>query len=258
MPQGRKTAIRKAIVAAARKMHAAGLSPCRSGNISVRWKDGMVITASGVHPGEMEPGADVVFADGARLRAPGEKAPSSEWQFHKAIYDARADIGAVVHSHSRYATALACAHLPIPAFHYMVAKAGGADIPLAPYATYGTPELARHAAAALAARNACLLANHGQVAIGATLDEALELAEEVEVLAAQYVTVRAIAQPVLLGADEMKRVIGKFETYGRAANAAKAVREETAVREEAGVRAKGELSAGATHGARRKNRRDPG
>ncbi len=224
MPQPRKGAIREAIVAAARKMQALGLSPGRSGNISVRWKDGMLITASGVPADAMDAGADIVFVDAAGQWAADGKAPSSEWHFHKAIYEARPGIGAVVHCHSRFATALACAQLPIPAFHYMVAKAGGADIPLAPYATYGTPELAEFAAAALANRDACLLANHGQIAIGAALEDALELAEEVEVLAAQYITARTIGEPALLPAAEMKRVVAKFKTYGKAANPPKARR----------------------------------
>jgi len=214
----RKGAMKQAVVAAAHKMQSLGLSPGRSGNISVRWKGGMLITASGILPEDFEAEADVVFVDGAGEWAAGRKAPSSEWRFHLAIYEARPDAGAVVHCHSRFATALACAHLPVPSFHYMVAKAGGADIPLAPYATYGTPELARYAAGALATRNACLLANHGQIVIGAGIEDALELAEEVEVLAAQYVTARTLGEPVLLSADEMARVAEKFKTYGKAAN----------------------------------------
>jgi ribulose-5-phosphate 4-epimerase/fuculose-1-phosphate aldolase len=214
----RRHAFAEAVVAAAQKMQALGLSPGRSGNISVRWKDGMLITASGIRPEDLHVGSDIVFVDGAGAWAADATAPSSEWRFHKAIYDARPGVGAVVHCHSRYATALACVHLPIPAFHYMVAKAGGVDIPLAPYATYGTPELAEHAAAALANRNACLLANHGQIAIGETLEDALELAEEVEALAAQYTVARSLAKPALLPADEMRRVAEKFKTYGKAAN----------------------------------------
>lgn len=209
-----------AIVAAACKAQSLGLSPGRSGNVSMRWKDGMLITASGIRPGDMDPETDVVFVDGAGNCA-DDKTPSSEWRFHRAVYEARSSIGAVLHCHSRFATALACLNLPIPAFHYMVAKAGGADIPLAPYATYGSPELARHAAQALASRNACLLANHGQIAIGATLEDALELAEEVEVLAAQYVTARSLGDPVLLPPEEMRLVVEKFKTYGKAANPAK-------------------------------------
>jgi len=218
MKRSRKGAAKQAIAEAARKMQSLGLSPGRSGNISMRWKDGMLITASGIPPAEMDADTDVVFVDGVGNCAADGKAPSSEWRFHKAVYEARPGIHAVVHCHSRFATALACAHLPIPSFHYMVAKAGGADIPLAPYATYGTPELAKHVAAALASRNACLLANHGQIAIGATLEDALELAEEVEVLAAQYAAARPLGEPILLPAGEMKLVVKKFKTYGKAAN----------------------------------------
>ena len=214
----RKGAMKQAIVAAAHKMQSLGLSPGRSGNISVRWKGGMLITASGIPPADFDAETDIVFVDGAGKWAARGKAPSSEWRFHLAVYEARPDAGAVVHCHSRFATALACAHLPIPSFHYMVAKGGGADIPLAPYATYGTPELAAHVAAALASRNACLLANHGQIAIGGSLEDAVELAEEVEVLAAQYVTARALGEPVLLRADEMAHVAEKFKSYGKAAN----------------------------------------
>jgi L-fuculose-phosphate aldolase len=218
MPPQRDGALREAIVAAAQKMQALGLSPGRSGNISVRRKDGMLITASGIRPEDLDPGTDVIFVGRAGTRAAAGKAPSSEWPFHQAIYAARPCAGSIVHCHSRFATALACAHLPIPAFHYMVAKAGGAEIPLAPYATYGTPELAAHAAAALKSCNACLLANHGQIAIGSSLDDALELAGEVEALAAQYIAARAIGGPVLLPDDEMERVAAKFKSYGKAAN----------------------------------------
>lgn len=218
MPPQRKRDAKAAVVAAARKMQTLGLSPGRSGNVSVRWKEGMLITASGVRPEDMEAEEDAVFVDATGKCAGAGRVASSEWQFHQVVYDTRPGIDAVVHCHSRFATALACAHLPIPSFHYMVAKAGGADIPLAPYATYGTPKLAKHVAAALTSRNACLLANHGQIAIGPTLEDALELAEEVEVLAAQYVATRSLGEPVLLSADEMALVVEKFKTYGKAAN----------------------------------------
>lgn len=218
MPPQRKRDAKAAVVAAARKMQTLGLSPGRSGNVSVRWKEGMLITASGVRPEDMEAEEDAVFVDATGKCAGAGRVASSEWRFHQVVYDTRPGIDAVVHCHSRFATALACAHLPIPSFHYMVAKAGGADIPLAPYATYGTPKLAKHVAAALTSRNACLLANHGQIAIGPTLEDALELAEEVEVLAAQYVATRSLGEPVLLSADEMALVVEKFKTYGKAAN----------------------------------------
>jgi len=215
MPPLHEDAIRDGIVRAARSMKLSGLSPGRSGNISVRFKKGMLITASGIAPENLEPATGVVFVDAKGQTERRSKLPSTEWHFHHAIYTARPDMGAIVHCHSRYATALACLHKPIPAFHYMVAKAGGAGIPLAPYATFGTPDLAVHAARALAAREACLLANHGQIAIGATLEAAFELAEEVETLAAQYVAALTVGAPELLDDAEMMRVCEKFSTYGK-------------------------------------------
>ncbi len=228
MPQRLEGSVKEAIISASQDMRGSGLSPGRSGNISVRWKDGMLITASGVHPEKMDANADAVFVNVRGEWPAASKAPSSEWRFHKAIYETRSDIGGVVHCHSRFATALACTHTPIPAFHYMVAKAGGGDIPVVPYATYGTPELAASVAEALKARNACLLANHGQIAIGETLQDALELSEEVETLAAQYAAARSIATPVLLEEDEMARVVEKFKTYGKAANPTRKRRRKTA------------------------------
>jgi L-fuculose-phosphate aldolase len=210
-----KAALSEEIVAAALYMTRSGLSPGRSGNISIRWKDGMLITASGVAPEAMTPATDVVFVGGGEELDLTAKQPSTEWHFHQAIYRARKDIGGIVHCHSRFATALACLHKPIPAFHYMVAKAGGSEIPLAQYATFGTPELAKYAAEALSQCKACLLANHGQIAIGEMLNDALELAEEVESLAAQYVAALSIGQPALLDDEEMKRVLSKFKNYGK-------------------------------------------
>ena len=207
-------AARKAVIATAQAMSARGLSPGRSGNVSCRWRDGMLITPSGMAYDGLEP-ADIVAvaADGAV--APDSRQPSSEWRFHLAAYHKRADMGAVVHTHSLHATVLACAHKPIPAFHYMVAAAGGRDIPLVPYATFGSDALSQHIAAGLATRNACLMANHGQIAMGATLTAALELAAEVEVLAEQYCKVLMIGEPVLLADAEMERVLEKFKTYGQ-------------------------------------------
>jgi L-fuculose-phosphate aldolase len=126
-------------------------------------------------------------------------------------------MNAVVHTHSLNATVLACAHKPIPAFHYMVAVAGGNDIPLVPYDTFGTKELARHVAKGLFHRNACLMANHGQIALGATLPAALELAREVEALAEQYCRLIAVGKPYVLGDEEMARVLKRFKSYGQRA-----------------------------------------
>ena len=147
--------------------------------------------------------------------ARGSLLPSSEWRFHRDIYVARADAHAIVHTHAPFATSLACLHRGIPPFHYMVAVAGGNDIRCAPYATFGTQELSDHALAALAGRDACLLANHGMIALGASLAKALALAVEVETLAEMYWRALQIGEPVLLSDAEMDVVLEKFRTYGQ-------------------------------------------
>jgi L-fuculose-phosphate aldolase len=212
---GSEADLRAEIVATARAMSASGLSPGRSGNVSARFGEGMLITPTGLAYEIMETD-DIVYvaADGTVGR--GRRAPSTEWHFHLAAYRVRPDMNALVHTHSLHATVLACAEKTIPAFHYMVAVAGGSDIPLVPYATFGTQELAEHVAAGLRARKACLLAHHGQVAMGTSLAAALELAHEVEVLAEQYFKVLALGPAVLLPEAEMTRVLEKFKGYGRA------------------------------------------
>ena len=213
-PVEAELAARRDLVAQALAMSRRGLSPGRSGNLSRRWGDGMLITPSGMAYDTLAPeDMVVVAADGAV--AAGQRTPSSEWHFHLAIYAARPDTHAIVHTHSPNATALACAHRPIPAFHYMVAVAGGADIPLVPYATFGTPELARHVTAGLRLRNACLMANHGAVAIGDTLVAALDLAIEVEVLAEQYLKVLLLGAPHLLSEAQMAEVAERFRRHGQ-------------------------------------------
>jgi len=211
---------RAKIIEVARSMAKSGLSPGRSGNVSARAGDGMLITPSGMPYDEMSV-EDIVFVEssgvvggGSRPGRPSLK-PSSEWQFHLATYDARPDIHAHVHSHSTNATVLACAHKSIPAFHYMVAVAGGDDIPLVEYATFGSAELSRNVAGGLNERNACLIANHGQCAVGKTLDAAFELAQEVETLATQYVKLLELDAVHILPRDEMIRVLEKFSTYGQ-------------------------------------------
>jgi L-fuculose-phosphate aldolase len=211
-----EAAARRGVIKCALAMSRSGLSPGRSGNVSCRWKDGMLITPTGLTYEEIRP-RDIVFvaSDG---RVPGkQKKPSSEWRFHLAAYQARPDMGAIVHTHSLNATALACAGKSIPAFHYMVAVAGGKDIPIVPYATFGTNELATYVAGGLAERNACLMANHGAIAIGATLDSALEIAREVEVLAEQYMKVLTLGPAVILADDEMDDVLLRFQSYGQKA-----------------------------------------
>lgn len=211
-------ALRKAVIATARAMNASGVNVNKSGNVSVRClrgaRGGFLLTPSGVPYERLEPD-DVVFVDDTG-RPQGRCEPSSEWRFHAAIYAARPELSAVVHTHSSCATALACHGLSIPAFHYMVAVAGGHDIRCADYATFGTQQLADNALAALQGRTACLLAHHGVIACGASLDAALALAIEVEHLARTYLAVRALGEPRLLDAAEMDRVLERFRTYGAA------------------------------------------
>ena len=197
-------------------MRDGGLSPGVSGNVSCRWRAGMLITPSGMDYDEIEP-ADIVEVapDGSVAR--GSRKPSSEWRFHLAAYVQRPDMSALVHAHSMHATVLACAHKPIPAFHYMVAVAGGREIPLVRYATFGTAELSQHVASGLSRHNACLMANHGQIALGVTLAAALELAAEVENLAEQYCNVLTLGPPHILPDAEMDRVLAAFKTYGQSA-----------------------------------------
>ena len=211
-PRLAHAASRRALVAAARALHDRGFNPRRAGNASLRAGRGFLITPTGMDYDAMGP-ADIVAMslDGT---ARGRRAPSSEWRFHADILRARPEFGAVLHAHPPHATALACLGKPIPAFHYMVAAAGGADIRCAPYATFGSRALSRNALKALADRRACLLANHGMIACGADLDDALGLAEEVEALARQYLLALAAGRPRLLPAREMAKVLRLFEDYG--------------------------------------------
>jgi L-fuculose-phosphate aldolase len=209
-----EAALRLGVIETAKAMCAAGLSPGRSGNVSARLPGGMLITPTGLAY-ETLSAVDIVFVGEDGATRPGALKPSSEWQLHLAVYAAKPETGAIVHCHSMNATALACAQKPIPAFHYMVAVAGGVDIPLADYATFGTAALADAVTAALKHRKAALLAHHGQIACGATLAAALDLARDVETLAGQYLRVLAIGGGPLLGEADMAAVLEKFASYGQ-------------------------------------------
>lgn len=211
-----ESALRQELVDTAKAMSRSGLSPGRSGNVSARFQDGMLITPSGLAYDAIG-ASDTVLVGSDGSVAPGQRAPSTEWHFHLAAYRVRPDMNALVHTHSLHATVLACAGKSIPPFHYMVAVAGGSDIPVVPYATFGTPELAAHVAEGLRSRKACLMAHHGQVAMGTSLAAALELAHEVEVLSEQYFKVLSLGPPQLLPETEMTAVLEKFKSYGRAA-----------------------------------------
>jgi L-fuculose-phosphate aldolase len=194
-------------------MNESGINQGKSGNVSVRSGEGCLITPSAVPYEKLVPDDIVLLsADGA---ARGSRAPSSEWSMHLSILRARPDAHAVVHAHSTFATALACHSRGIPPFHYMVAVAGGRDVRCAAYATFGTEALAHNAVQALDGRRACLLAHHGLLAMGASLDAALALAVEVETLARQYWHAAQLGEPPELDDAEMARVLEKFESYGR-------------------------------------------
>jgi len=212
----REAALREEIVRVMLAMDARGLNRGASGNVSARWGEAMLITPTGVPPGDLDPSQIVRIGAEGDWPAKGLR-PSSEWRMHEGILRGRPDVNAVVHCHSRHATILACAGREIPSMHYMVAMSGGASIPLAPYATFGSSELADGMVETLAGRNAALMANHGQIALGPTLSRALAIAEEVEEQAAVYWGTLAIGGPVLLGAAEMTRVLELFKTYGQQA-----------------------------------------
>jgi len=206
---------RSAMVDAYRQMAAGGLGTGSSGNLSLRLDEGMLITPTGVLPADLQP-AHLVFMSLEGEIGGGQLLPSSEWHMHAGIYRARADINAVVHCHSRHATILACTHRPLPAVHYMIAITDRDEIPVATYATFGTPALAASAVAALGSRGlACLLANHGQVAAGADLSRALRVAQEVEELAAIYCGSLAIGGAQVLSAESMAEVHRAFKVYGQ-------------------------------------------
>ena len=212
---------RQAIIDTALETGQLGLNLGASGNVSVRVDDGFLITPTGLSYETLAPG-DVVFMTGegetpATDTDDAQREPSSEWRFHKDIYRARLDVCAIIHTHSMFATALACLGLDIPDFHYMVAAAGGIDIRCAPYATFGTEDLSHNAVAALEGRKACLLANHGQIATGPDLKSALGLGQLVEALAGQYLQCLQVAEPQRLGQQEMAQVLKKFKTYGQKA-----------------------------------------
>ena len=213
--------LRAELIRTARSMNERGINVNKSGNVSARCRrgasEGYLITPTGGPYAELEP-EDLVFMpleeplDAAS--AVGRLRPSSEWEMHARVYLERADVEAVVHTHSAYATALACQNLPIPAFHYMVAAAGGASIDVAPYRRFGTPELAKAGAEMLREKDACLLEHHGVLACGVSLEKALSLAAEVENLARQYVIVRSLGEPRLIDEEEMREVLRKFRHYG--------------------------------------------
>jgi L-fuculose-phosphate aldolase len=205
-------ATRRKLIKTALEMNTRGINQGTAGNLSIRHNGGMLITPSGMAYASLKT-ADIVFVDASGVHN-GERLPSSEWRIHHDIYQARPDAGAILHAHPTDCAALACLHLAIPAFHYMVAVAGGHDIRCAPYATFGTQELSDNVLEALHERMACLMANHGVICLADGLSRALSLAIEVEHLARTYRHCLSIGSPVVLDEEEMDRVLLKFRSYG--------------------------------------------
>lgn len=209
--------LRSELVRFANKLDEQGLNRGTSGNLSARFGEGMLITPSGMGAEELTED-DIVFVlmDGTPR---GRWQPSSEWLFHRDIYVQRPEFGAVVHTHSVAATALACLRKAIPPFHYMIALIGGDNIRCAKYATFGTQALSDNALAALRGRKACLLANHGMIATGADLAEAYKITLEVETLSEMYLLALQAGEPVLLTAEEFRAAQERFASYGKPGHA---------------------------------------
>ena len=211
-------ALRQQLVAVARRMNGTGLNQGTSGNLSVRIEEGILVTPSSLPYEQMEVG-DLVALDlsGQPLKEQ-QRRPSSEWRLHADVLSCRPEAMAVLHCHPIHATALACHDRGIPAFHYMVAVAGGDEIRCAPYATFGTKELSDNVVNALAQRTACLLARHGMVTLGKDLESALRVAVEVETLARIYLQALQLGEPPLLSTQQMQAVHAQFRGlhYGQA------------------------------------------
>ena len=206
--------LRSEVIRYAKRLNSKNLSALRSGNISVRFKDGFLITPSGLKYSLLK-SKNIVFVS---LKGKFDKKKgisSSEWRFHQDIYLNKKDAEAIVHAHSTCATAISTHEKSIPAFHYMVAMAGGNDIKCAKYATYGTRSLSKNIIKSLKGRTACLIGNHGQIALGESLSKAFELAEEVENLSHQYINALKIGKPKILSSKEMNKVLRKAKNYKR-------------------------------------------
>ncbi|MGE4559314.1 MAG: class II aldolase/adducin family protein [Desulfobulbus sp.] len=203
--------LRQQLLATARAMNSQGLNQGTSGNVSVREGDGYLITPSALAYDRCRP-EDLVWMD-VEGHASGTRRPSSEWRMHRDIYDQYPRAGAILHAHSPYCTTLACLERPIPAFHYMVAMAGGDTIPCAPYATFGTEALSNAAVSALQDRCASLLGHHGMICYAADLEHVLALAIEVEALARMYLQALQVSEPPVLSPAAMAEVLERFADY---------------------------------------------
>ena len=203
---------RQAIVDYCRKLNSSGLNQGASGNISIRHKEGMLISPTSLPYDKLRP-SDIsfVYKNG---EAQGPHAPSSEWRFHKDILNARLDVNAIVHAHPNYCTTLAIMGQEIPPIHYMLAVFGGSQIRCAPYEIYGSDQLSKAAVKALRDRKACLLSHHGMISVGSSLEQAFWLTEELEALARQYHGCLQLGNPPLLSEQQIQEVIKKINDYG--------------------------------------------
>jgi len=216
--------LKKQIIEYAQKLNSTNLSPLRSGNVSIRVThdnvEGFLITPSGKRYETLVP-EDIVFLalkekyDNLKMFNSSLN-PSSEWRFHQDIYLKKKEAKAIVHAHSPHATAVSAHGEPIPAFHYMIALAGGDDIKCAEYATFGTSELSINILKALENRKACLMSNHGQITFGVNLKQAFELAEEVENICHQYIITLKIGKPKILSYANMQKILEKIKHYKKA------------------------------------------
>jgi L-fuculose-phosphate aldolase len=207
--------LRDELVVTAKRMSELGLTPGMSGNVSVRSPRGLLVTPSGMPYSELTPD-DIVELDLTGAARPGQRMPSTEWRLHCDILGTRRDVQAIVHTHSLFCTTISTLRRPIPAVHYMVVLAGSDEVPCAEYATFGSAELAVNAVTALRGGHACLLANHGMVALGSSLAGALRLAAEVETLASQYWHAAQLGTPHILDHGELTKVRARFAEYGQA------------------------------------------
>jgi L-fuculose-phosphate aldolase len=213
MKKNRFSDLRREVIKTCLKMNAEGINQGTSGNVSVRAGEGFLITASGVPYDKMKP-AHVIEMD-LEGNYKGDFLPSTEWRMHMDIFRARPEAKAIVHVHSTYATALACLRKDIPAFHYMIGVTGGTSLRVSDYAEFGTQELSDTMLKAMAGRTACLLANHGQICFGPSLDKALWLAGEIEQLCHQYWAASLAGKPAVLEEAQMTSVLKRFKTYGK-------------------------------------------
>jgi L-fuculose-phosphate aldolase len=222
MTTASEQSIRVAIIAQSCWMNTSGLNQGTAGNISARCNDTssgkrlrMLITPSGIPYETLEPKMIAAMPIDDEYGAwEGPLKPSSEWRFHLDIMRARPEVGAIVHTHSTFATVLAITRRNIPACHYMVAAFGGNDVRCADYATFGTAELSANVLKALEGRTACLLANHGMIATGENLEKAMWAAVELETLAKQYYYASMLGDAVILSDEQMAETRQAFRGYG--------------------------------------------